>query len=116
MFDRLCQDAVHLYLAAVSTMMAPFLPMGYISSLIFLFMMFDLNFKLLMNEWITFVMFKVCYDWGKGAENHNPATAKTYIYLHMPQVWNLNLFTFYLFVEWKIKICLLMLMLTGVWG
>ena len=29
-------------------------------------------------------------DWGKGAESHNPATAKTYIYLHSPQViWSL---------------------------
>ncbi|KAJ7962782.1 protein RAE1 [Quillaja saponaria] len=26
-----------------------------------------------------------CYDWSKGAENHNPATAKTYIFLHLPQ-------------------------------
>ena len=29
---------------------------------------------------------KVCYDWSKGAENHNPSTAKTNIYLHQPQV------------------------------
>ncbi|KAJ6801726.1 protein RAE1-like [Iris pallida] len=29
--------------------------------------------------------YAVCYDWSKGAENHNPATAKTYIYLHSPQ-------------------------------
>ncbi|KAK2986921.1 hypothetical protein RJ640_009064 [Escallonia rubra] len=29
--------------------------------------------------------YAVCYDWSKGAENHNPATAKTYIYLHAPQ-------------------------------
>ncbi|XP_074570869.1 protein RAE1 [Curcuma longa] len=29
--------------------------------------------------------YAVCYDWSKGAENHNPATAKTYIYLHNPQ-------------------------------
>ncbi|KAH9667357.1 Receptor-like serine/threonine-protein kinase [Citrus sinensis] len=28
----------------------------------------------------------VCYDWSNGAENHNPATAKTYIYLHLPQL------------------------------
>ncbi|KAF3674393.1 mRNA export factor [Capsicum annuum] len=28
--------------------------------------------------------YAVCYDWSKGAENHNP-TAKTYIYLHFPQ-------------------------------
>ncbi|XP_058098477.1 protein RAE1-like isoform X5 [Magnolia sinica] len=28
---------------------------------------------------------KVCYDWSKGAENHNPAAAKTYIFLHTPQ-------------------------------
>ncbi|KAH9610962.1 hypothetical protein KSS87_002502 [Heliosperma pusillum] len=28
---------------------------------------------------------KTCYDWSKGAENHNPATAKTYIFLHLPQ-------------------------------
>ncbi|WCJ25773.1 Transducin/WD40 repeat-like superfamily protein [Euphorbia peplus] len=27
----------------------------------------------------------VRYDWSKGAENHNPQTAKTYIYLHAPQ-------------------------------
>ncbi|KAL9262321.1 RAE1-like protein [Drosera capensis] len=29
--------------------------------------------------------YAVCYDWSKGAENHNPATAKTYIYLHQAQ-------------------------------
>ncbi|XP_078153786.1 protein RAE1-like isoform X1 [Carex rostrata] len=29
--------------------------------------------------------YAVCYDWSKGAENHNPATAKTYIYLHSTQ-------------------------------
>ncbi|KAF3675216.1 Protein RAE1 [Capsicum annuum] len=29
--------------------------------------------------------YAVCYDWSKGAENHNPSTAKTYIYLHFPQ-------------------------------
>ncbi|CAL5329639.1 unnamed protein product [Camellia sinensis] len=29
--------------------------------------------------------YSVCYDWSKGAENHNPSTAKTYIYLHLPQ-------------------------------
>ncbi|XP_024960422.1 protein RAE1-like [Cynara cardunculus var. scolymus] len=29
--------------------------------------------------------YAVCYDWSKGAENHNPATAKTCIYLHLPQ-------------------------------
>ncbi|XP_065871380.1 protein RAE1-like isoform X2 [Euphorbia lathyris] len=29
--------------------------------------------------------YSVCYDWGKDAENHNPQTAKTYIYLHSPQ-------------------------------
>ncbi|KAM6595947.1 hypothetical protein CsatA_006471 [Cannabis sativa] len=29
--------------------------------------------------------YAVCYDWSKGAENHNPATAKTSIYVHMPQ-------------------------------
>ncbi|KAL0334463.1 UNVERIFIED_CONTAM: protein RAE1 [Sesamum angustifolium] len=29
--------------------------------------------------------YAVCYDWSKGAENHNPSTAKTYIYLHLPQ-------------------------------
>ncbi|TQD73618.1 hypothetical protein C1H46_040845, partial [Malus baccata] len=27
----------------------------------------------------------VCYDWSKGAENHNPPTAKNCIYLHVPQ-------------------------------
>ncbi|KAL9224741.1 hypothetical protein vseg_000750 [Gypsophila vaccaria] len=26
-----------------------------------------------------------CYDWSKGAENHNPAAAKSYIFLHLPQ-------------------------------
>ncbi|XP_057247102.1 protein RAE1 isoform X2 [Beta vulgaris subsp. vulgaris] len=26
-----------------------------------------------------------CYDWSKGAENHNPTTAKSYIFLHLPQ-------------------------------
>uniref|UniRef100_A0A7N0R8F9 Uncharacterized protein n=1 Tax=Kalanchoe fedtschenkoi TaxID=63787 RepID=A0A7N0R8F9_KALFE len=29
--------------------------------------------------------YSVCYDWSKGAQNHNPATAKTYIFLHIPQ-------------------------------
>ncbi|WRX26440.1 WD40 repeat - like 10 [Theobroma cacao] len=29
--------------------------------------------------------YSVCYDWSKGAENHNPSTAKTYIFLHLPQ-------------------------------
>lgn len=29
--------------------------------------------------------YSVCYDWSKGAENHNPATAKPYIFLHLPQ-------------------------------
>ncbi|XP_028950526.1 protein RAE1-like isoform X2 [Malus domestica] len=29
--------------------------------------------------------YAVCYDWSKGAENHNPATAKNCIYLHVPQ-------------------------------
>ncbi|PHU02301.1 Protein RAE1 [Capsicum chinense] len=29
--------------------------------------------------------YAVCYDWSKGAENHNPSTAKTSIYLHFPQ-------------------------------
>ncbi|XP_068638394.1 protein RAE1-like [Aristolochia californica] len=29
--------------------------------------------------------YAVCYDWSKGAENHNPSTAKTYIFLHRPQ-------------------------------
>ncbi|KAK4357769.1 hypothetical protein RND71_023379 [Anisodus tanguticus] len=29
--------------------------------------------------------YAVCYDWSKGAENHNPSTAKTHIYLHFPQ-------------------------------
>lgn len=29
--------------------------------------------------------YSVCYDWSKGAENHNPAAAKNYIFLHVPQ-------------------------------
>ncbi|KAJ4950695.1 hypothetical protein NE237_027527 [Protea cynaroides] len=29
--------------------------------------------------------YAVSYDWSKGAENHNPATAKNYIFLHVPQ-------------------------------
>ncbi|MBA0774676.1 hypothetical protein Gotri_009872 [Gossypium trilobum] len=29
--------------------------------------------------------YSVCYDWSKGAENHNPSTAKSYIFLHLPQ-------------------------------
>ncbi|CAK9160454.1 unnamed protein product [Ilex paraguariensis] len=29
--------------------------------------------------------YAVCYDWSKGAENHNPSTAKTNIFLHLPQ-------------------------------
>ncbi|KAI3755278.1 hypothetical protein L1987_55074 [Smallanthus sonchifolius] len=28
--------------------------------------------------------YAVCYDWSKGAENHNPSSAKTSIYLHLP--------------------------------
>ncbi|KAH9616477.1 hypothetical protein KSS87_017920, partial [Heliosperma pusillum] len=27
----------------------------------------------------------VCYDWSKGAQHHNPATAKSYILLHSIQ-------------------------------
>ncbi|KAL6182739.1 PREDICTED: protein RAE1-like [Fragaria vesca subsp. vesca] len=29
--------------------------------------------------------YSVCYDWHKGAGNHNPSTAKTSIFLHLPQ-------------------------------
>ncbi|KAM7478945.1 hypothetical protein LguiA_027158 [Lonicera macranthoides] len=29
--------------------------------------------------------YSVCYDWSKGAENHNPAVAKTNIFLHVTQ-------------------------------
>ena len=29
----------------------------------------------------------MCYDWSKGAENHNPSTAKNHIFLHLPQVY-----------------------------
>ncbi|PQQ12427.1 protein RAE1 [Prunus yedoensis var. nudiflora] len=29
--------------------------------------------------------YAVCFDWGKGAEKHNLATAKNYIFLHVPQ-------------------------------
>ncbi|CAI9103985.1 OLC1v1002587C3 [Oldenlandia corymbosa var. corymbosa] len=29
--------------------------------------------------------YSVCYDWSKGAENHNPATAKTHILIHQVQ-------------------------------
>lgn len=29
--------------------------------------------------------YSVCYDWSKGAEKHNPATAKPYIFLHLTQ-------------------------------
>eukprot|EP00270_Netrium_digitus_P010877 TRINITY_DN3405_c0_g1_i1.p1 TRINITY_DN3405_c0_g1~~TRINITY_DN3405_c0_g1_i1.p1 ORF type:complete len:361 (-),score=61.70 TRINITY_DN3405_c0_g1_i1:178-1233(-) len=29
--------------------------------------------------------YAVCYDWSKGAENHNPASAKSYILLHPTQ-------------------------------
>lgn len=32
-------------------------------------------------------LLQVCYDWSKGAENHNPSTAKTCIFLHLPQVY-----------------------------
>ncbi|GAA0139668.1 hypothetical protein Leryth_016652 [Lithospermum erythrorhizon] len=28
--------------------------------------------------------YAVCYDWNKGAQNHNPSNAKTHIYLHLP--------------------------------
>ncbi|KAB1226934.1 hypothetical protein CJ030_MR1G022236 [Morella rubra] len=30
--------------------------------------------------------YAVCYDWSKGAENHNPAAPKPSIFLHLPQV------------------------------
>lgn len=33
----------------------------------------------------TIFAYTSCYDWSKGAENHNPATAKSYIFLHLPQ-------------------------------
>ncbi|KAL6279802.1 hypothetical protein ACE6H2_016683 [Prunus campanulata] len=29
--------------------------------------------------------YAVCFDWGKGAEKHNLATANNYIFLHVPQ-------------------------------
>ncbi|KAG6414903.1 hypothetical protein SASPL_122278 [Salvia splendens] len=29
--------------------------------------------------------YEVCYDWSKGAQNYNPATATTKIYLHQPR-------------------------------
>ncbi|KAF6149268.1 hypothetical protein GIB67_026124 [Kingdonia uniflora] len=29
--------------------------------------------------------YAACYDWHKGAENHNPQTAKNFIFLHLPQ-------------------------------
>lgn len=29
--------------------------------------------------------YSACYDWSNGAEKHNPATAKNYIFLHSPQ-------------------------------
>uniref|UniRef100_A0A453F3R8 Uncharacterized protein n=1 Tax=Aegilops tauschii subsp. strangulata TaxID=200361 RepID=A0A453F3R8_AEGTS len=29
--------------------------------------------------------YAVCYDWSKGAEKHNPSTAKTNIFLHSVQ-------------------------------
>lgn len=40
---------------------------------------------------------QVCYDWSKGAENHNPATTKTYIFLHLPLVRTLT---------WKMEVSL----------
>ncbi|KAF8676108.1 hypothetical protein HU200_047613 [Digitaria exilis] len=30
--------------------------------------------------------YAVCYDWSKGAEKHNPSTAKTNIFIHSVQV------------------------------
>eukprot|EP00271_Cylindrocystis_brebissonii_P015823 TRINITY_DN3885_c0_g3_i1.p1 TRINITY_DN3885_c0_g3~~TRINITY_DN3885_c0_g3_i1.p1 ORF type:complete len:351 (-),score=36.58 TRINITY_DN3885_c0_g3_i1:1338-2390(-) len=33
----------------------------------------------------TIFAYAVSYDWSKGAENHNPATAKNYIFLHPTQ-------------------------------
>ncbi|GBG79400.1 hypothetical protein CBR_g29549 [Chara braunii] len=33
----------------------------------------------------TIFAYAVSYDWSKGAENHNPATAKNYIFLHATQ-------------------------------
>jgi hypothetical protein len=58
------------------------------------------NLNLNSKFWIAIIIIitgeQVCYDWSRGAENHNPATAKTSIYLHSPQVvspwsysWNL---------------------------
>ncbi|KAL9685384.1 hypothetical protein QQ045_022834 [Rhodiola kirilowii] len=32
----------------------------------------------------SIIAYSVCYDWSRGAEKHNPATAKTHIFLHMP--------------------------------
>ena len=36
-------------------------------------------------------LFQICYDWSKGAQNYNPATATTKIYLHQPRVLFSNL-------------------------
>lgn len=33
----------------------------------------------------TIFAYAVSYDWSKGAENHNPATATNHIYLHPTQ-------------------------------
>ncbi|KAK3184924.1 hypothetical protein Dsin_032210 [Dipteronia sinensis] len=36
------------------------------------------------NDGLIFA-YSSCYDWSRGAENHNPATAKTYLFLQLPQ-------------------------------
>ncbi|KAK8930826.1 Rae1-like protein [Platanthera zijinensis] len=42
-----------------------------------------------LPDWAEAAGRGVSYDWSKGAENHNPATAKSYIYLHSPQPFGL---------------------------
>jgi hypothetical protein len=54
--------------------------------LLFLKCIIGHNFNLDPSSIIIVIGEQVCYDWSRGAENHNPATAKTSIYLHSPQV------------------------------
>ena len=49
----------------------------------------NLKYFILKYLGLKMLLFNICqvsYDWSKGAENHNPATAKNYILLHPTQV------------------------------
>lgn len=67
--------------------MAPYMLMRYEFFIYCIFSVIKLFFEILLDFFYWYDKYvKVCYDWGKGAENHNPSTAKTSIYLHLPQV------------------------------